>query len=256
MTGVSLKIVIIIGTLLYYISISSFFAKNSKAMLTVSRVTWWVAWVLNLIIVINNFVLNGYIPFVSMFQVLTFIAMLFGPILLYMQYIKHSGWMWPYFTAAAAILMTGLCFMNADAVTEFRPALQSPWFLPHVLVYAIAYTLGFITFLIELTAVFTKNREKKALLQKGVYDAVCITFTFATLGLFIGAIWANEVWGAFWSWDSKENWALVTWLMYVLYLHFRRNKKLAKFADVFVILAFLAIVITMFFSGSSSHSYL
>lgn len=256
MTGTPLKIIIIIGTLLYYTSLATFFAKKNKVLRIVSNVTWWVAWALNLGIVINNFILNGYVPFVSMFQVLTFIAMLFGPILVYMWFVRDSEWMKPFFITAASILMTGLCFMKADAVSEFRPALQSPWFLPHVLVYTIAYTLGFITFLIELRVLFTKDSEKKAFLQKGVYDAVCITFPFTTLGIFVGAIWANEVWGAFWSWDSKENWALVTWLMYVLYLHFRRSKKLAKYADLFVILGFLAIVMTMFFSGSSSHSYL
>jgi len=256
MSGLPLKILIIIGAALYYASLSLYFFRKHRTANITSNVVYIAAWTINFAVVVNNFILNGYVPFVSMFQVLTFIAMLFGPVFIYMSRVRGHRWMKPYFLAASAILMTGLCFMNADAVTEFRPALRSPWFLPHVLVYTTAYTLGFISFLIVLIRFVTNDPEKKKELNAGVYDAVCMTFALSTLGMFIGAIWANEVWGAFWSWDSKENWALITWLSYMLYLHFRRSKKLAKYANILIVLGFLCIIITLFFSGSSSHAYL
>ncbi|MBR5296088.1 MAG: cytochrome c biogenesis protein CcsA, partial [Clostridia bacterium] len=63
-------------------------------------------------------------------------------------------------------------------------------------------------------------------MEKGVYNLVLTAFPFMTMAMFWGAIWANEVWGNFWSFDAKENWALMTWLMYTVYLHFRRQASL------------------------------
>lgn len=256
MTGTPLKIILICATLLYYTALVLSLIRKKEKIALLSRILYGIALAMNFGVVVNNFILNGYIPFVSMFQVLSFIAMLFGPIMIFMIYVRKDAWMRPFFITASAILATGLCFMNADAATELRPALRSPFFYPHVLCYTVSYTLAVIAFLIALTRFFTKDQEKKAQMNKGIYDTVCFVFLFATLGMFVGAIWANEVWGAFWSFDNKENWALVTWLMYAVYLHFRKNKALAKFSDVPVILGFVCVVITMFFSGSGVHSYL
>ena len=159
---------------------------------------------------------------------------------------------------APAVIMIGLCFMDATTVWEFAPSLQSPWFIPHVLVYMISYTMGFIAFLICVISLFTKDAEKRNRLENGVYDCVCIVFPFMTCGMFFGAIWANEVWGHFWSWDNKESWSLVTWLTYMLYLHFRRHKSLKKAAPYLAILGFAGIIITFFFvnmMGGGNHSY-
>lgn len=256
MSTTLLKIIIIVGTLLYYTALATHFIKKKPVMRKVSNITLGAAWLLNLTVVINNWAVNGYVPFVTIFQVLTFIAMLFGPILAYMWFVRDAEWMKPFFIVAAAILMTGLCFMPAKAESTFRPALQSIWFLPHVLLYTIAYTLSFVAFLVALKALFTKDPEKKRVLDNGIYGTVCIAFPFMTLALCIGAVWANEIWGAFWSWDNKENWALVSWLTYMLYLHFRKSKKLAKYANLLVILGFAFVVVTMFFSGGGQHSYL
>jgi len=253
---VLLKIIIVAGTLLYYASLALHFVKKRKAARKVSNIMLCAAWLLNLAVVINNWAVNGYVPFVTIFQVLTFIAMLFGPILAYMWFVRDAEWMKPFFITAAAILMTGLCFMPAKAESTFRPALQSIWFLPHVLLYTIAYTLAFVAFLVAVRSMLTKDPEKKRILDNGIYGTACIAFPFMTLALCIGAIWANEIWGAFWSWDNKENWALVSWLTYMLYLHFRRNKKLSKFSNLLIIIGFVFVVVTLFFSGGGQHSYL
>ena len=256
MSGTPLKIIIIIAAVLYYVSFAAYLAeKRHKAFAVVSKTAWSAAWIINLGIVINNYFVNGYVPFVSMFQVLTFLAMCFGPILIYMVFARKAGWMRPYFISASAIVMTGLCFMNADAHWEYPPALQSPWFVPHVLVYMIAYCMGLVCFLIAVTALVTKDKERKKELDAGVYDCVCVVFPFMTFGLFFGAIWANEIWGAFWSWDNKECWSLVTWLTYMLYLHFRRHRSLAKYADLLAVIGFIGIIVTFFFARGGNHSY-
>nr|YP_010970030.1 cytochrome c heme attachment protein [Taenitis blechnoides]WNR49243.1 cytochrome c heme attachment protein [Taenitis blechnoides] len=62
-------------------------------------------------------------------------------------------------------------------------------------------------------------------LDKWTYKAISLGFSFLTVGILSGAVWANETWGSYWSWDPKETWALVTWLVYAIYLHTRIHRK-------------------------------
>ena len=164
----------------------------------------------------------------------------------------------PYFAVSQAVCMTGVFFMSGSGVWHFPPALQSVWFVPHILAYMISYSLVSVAFVITVISLFIKE-EKREKYDLGTYSLVNWAFPFMTMGMLFGAIWADAVWGDFWSFDAKENWSLVTWLMITLYLHFRREKELKKYAKVFVVLGFICLVVTMvfvnFMGGSSSHTY-
>lgn len=231
--------------------------RSTEKFKKIGTVLWVTAIISNAILVANNWVLNGYVPFVSMYQVLTFLSLTFSVMYLYIKYMHDGEWMDKYFCLLPAICLTGVCFMGIGTKWHFPPALQSPWFVPHVLVYMIAYTLAAVAFIITLISFFNKKDRQR--LENGVYNLVLISFPFMTSGMFFGAIWANEVWGNFWSFDAKENWALVSWLMFAVYLHFRRHNSLKKFAKYFVILGFISIFVTMFLvnlmGGTSQHSY-
>ena len=101
------------------------------------------------------------------------------------------------------------------------PALQSPWFIPHVTVYMFSYSLLGCAFLVALVRIFRKSDELFSAADTLVY----IGTAFLTFGMLSGAIWAKEAWGHFWSWDPKETWALVTWLVYLIYIHLRLYRK-------------------------------
>lgn len=243
-----------VAALFYFVAACLYFGKKEK----VSIVLWGIAVGANALIVINNWLVNGYVPFVSMYQVLTFLALVFAPIYLYMRYLQGGKWMFGYFSIASAVCMTGVCFMSGGGEWHFPPALQSIWFVPHILAYMIAYSLVTVAFIVTMVSFFTK-KENIARLERGTYHLMRIGFPFMTMGMFFGAIWANAIWGGFWSFDAKENWSLVTWLMVTIYLHFRRDAKLKKYSKVFVILGFAGVVITMLFvnmmGGSSQHTY-
>ena len=228
--------------------------KKSK---TIGAVAWIVAVAGNAVMVGNNWVINGYVPFVSMYQVLTFLSLTFSLMYLYGKYLHDGGWMDKYFCLVPAICMIGVCFMGIGSEWHYPPALQSVWFVPHVLVYMIGYTVSAVAFILTIVSFFDKKNRQR--LDAGVYNLVCIAFPFMTAGMFFGAVWANEVWGNFWSFDAKENWSLVTWLMFAIYLHFRRHNSFQKASKWFVILGFIGIIITMFFvnmmGGSSQHAY-
>jgi len=100
---------------------------------------------------------------------------------------------------------------------SLMPALQSPWFIPHVTVYMFSYSLLGCAFLIAVFGLFKNGKDMLQAADTLVY----IGTSFLTFGMLSGAIWAKEAWGHYWSWDPKETWALVTWLCYILYIHLR-----------------------------------
>ncbi len=106
------------------------------------------------------------------------------------------------------------------------PALQSPWFVPHVVVYMVSYSALGMSSILAIWAVL-KARAKKQPLQAVDTDVphrmVLVGFPLLTCGLLFGALWAKEAWGHYWTWDPKETWAFLTWVAYLVYLHLRHK---------------------------------
>ncbi len=97
------------------------------------------------------------------------------------------------------------------------PALQSPWFIPHVTVYMFSYSLLGCAFLLGLAGLAGTKHKVLSAADTLVY----IGTAFLTFGMLSGSLWAKEAWGHYWSWDPKETWALITWLSYLIYIHLR-----------------------------------
>ena len=261
MTTAVLKTIIIISTALYAGSLILWNLKKQKAALW----GWSAAWICSLGVVVNNFIVNHYVPFVSMYQILTFSAVLFGLVYLYTRFCRNGAWTAPYFIGCSLFVSIGLCFMDAQAVWHFAPALNSPWFTPHILMYLISYVMGAVAFLMMMVKVCRTKESRLEIAPKiagGIYDCVCVLFPCMTMGMFFGALWANEVWGGFWSWDIKEIWAMVTWLIWMCWLHFRRSAKLKKYGDILIAVGFIAVIVTFVFvrfmntADSSMHAYM
>ena len=113
------------------------------------------------------------------------------------------------------------------------PALQSPWFAPHVIVYMFAYALLAAATLMALYALFAKKKET---FLPQIDQLVALGIAFLTFGMLFGALWAKEAWGHYWTWDPKETWAAATWFAYLVYLHFRRWKPLNTRSAIAVLL--------------------
>lgn len=119
------------------------------------------------------------------------------------------------------------------------PALQSPWFIPHVTVYMFSYSLLGCSFLIALYSLIKGSDEK---MMKAADTLVYIGTAFLTFGMLSGSIWAKQAWGHYWAWDPKETWALITWLGYILYIHLRILKKgQANILCILLIFAFVCL---------------
>ena len=97
------------------------------------------------------------------------------------------------------------------------PALQSPWFIPHVMVYMFSYSFLGAAFLMAVAGLWGSKGNVLEVTDTLVY----IGAAFLSFGMLSGALWAKEAWGQYWNWDPKETWALITWLCYLAYIHLR-----------------------------------
>ncbi len=128
------------------------------------------------------------------------------------------------------------------------PALQSPWFVPHVVVYILGYAmLGVST----LVAVYGLYRDYFGTFENRIIlladNLVYLGFSFLTLGLLFGALWAKQAWGHYWTWDPKETWAFLTWLGYLLYIHLRWQHPKKVTVSLWVLsLAFVLLIVAWF----------
>lgn len=166
--------------------------------------------------------------------------------------VLHYRWKLPLilaYTILMALLFLFLNYLNPDTFDKtLMPALQSPWFIPHVIVYIIGYAFLGFSFLIGIWGLYLYYHGKDvARVMLMADNIIYIGFAFLTFGLLFGALWAKDEWGHYWTWDPKETWAFITWLAYLLYIHIRLRKKQShKTALWIVVFAFVTILICWF----------
>lgn len=249
-----IKIIIAIVAVFYFLSVYFVITKNKFKAVTIAASV-----IGNVSIVSYNWIINGYVPFVSMFQVLTFLGVCFPLTYLFIRYALKNDISIAWFLICSGVCMVGCLFMNSSLIWHQPPALQSIWFLPHVLCYMLSYSLCSVAFVLTIVMMCKKDKKEKEHIEKFIYNIVLTSFPFMTMGLMLGAVWANEIWGGYWAWDPKENWALVTWCLYALYFHCRKHKDLKKYITVILFIAFLCLLMTFIginlFNLGTVHSY-
>jgi len=140
------------------------------------------------------------------------------------------------------------------------PALQSYWLVLHVTLSFIGESFFIVSFVASILYLSTRDAEKQKKLDRLSYTTVGIGYPIFTAGAMIfGAVWAQTAWGSYWSWDPKETWALITWLVYTAFLHTRLVKKLrGRVSAILAIVGFAFTVFTFFgvnYLLSGLHSY-
>ncbi|MCX7788890.1 MAG: cytochrome c biogenesis protein CcsA [Spirochaetes bacterium] len=140
------------------------------------------------------------------------------------------------------------------------PALRSYWLVLHVAFSFIGEAFFVVSFVSALSLVLSKEAKRKEILDRITYTSIAVGYPIFTAGaLIFGAVWAEKAWGRYWNWDPKETWALITWLVYTVYLHLRllRGKK-DSITTWIAILGFLCTLFTFFgvnYLLSGLHSY-
>ena len=155
-------------------------------------------------------------------------------------FLVYSRWHYKWILTFSTILATVFVCVNILKPeihsTTLMPALQSPWFAPHVIVYMFAYAmLGAAAVMAACLLFFKKTAvtdEEMDISDNLVY----VGSAFMTVGMLFGALWAKEAWGHYWSWDPKETWAAITWLAYLVYVHYRRMPSHSRNLSLWVLL--------------------
>lgn len=189
---------------------------------------------------------------------------LFLPFIGFLTYWRWKyTWFLAYSVAMAGMFLT-INYFNPETYSKtLMPALQSPWFIPHVLVYLFSYAVLAASSLVAIRGLWeirTKAFDSNTL--KLADNLVYIGFAFLTLGLLFGALWAKEAWGHYWTWDPKEVWAFLTWMGYLVYIHYRYfHPKKEKHALWILTAAFVILILCWFgvnympVANTSVHTY-
>ena len=206
--------------------------------------------------------LSGHIPLSNGYETMLFMAwvLLVLTIVLFRKF-RFFLWIGP--LAAFCCLLVAMMTGSGSQITPLMPVLQSPLLSVHVMTVMCAYALFALQMMLGIYALYCSlftihySLERvTALSQLLLYPAIFLL----TIGIFLGAVWANVSWGNYWSWDPKESWALITLMIYAIPLHKASigafNKP--RFYHIYMISAFLTVLITYFgvnFVLGGMHSY-
>ncbi len=288
----------VLGLLVFYfllinlpISLVAVFKKQSSVAIKILTI------LVNLLIslqLLSRWSISGHFPISNLYESLYFLVwgITMGQLLIEREYQS------PIIPSIAIIIelltVSFACFALPEDLklsSNLVPALRSSWLVMHVSVVMLSYAALIIGSLLSVSVLFI-NRNKPLQIRSsslGIggfkisnnyplnnlvepiefshseeldtlsYRSILIGFVLLTLGLISGAVWANEAWGTWWSWDPKETWAFILWLFYAAYLHMRISKGwqgrrpalLASTGFLVVLVCYLGVN----FLGIGLHSY-
>ncbi|AMO98300.1 cytochrome c-type biogenesis protein CcsB [Collimonas arenae] len=211
----------------------------------------------------------GHIPISNLYEVFVLFSLITA--LFYLYYEQHyrtrqlGAFVLLVISAAVGFLLWYMVSRDAAEIQPLVPALQSWWMKIHVPANFIGYgtfalsAMVAVAYLLKSHGYLVDRLPALEVLDDVMYKAIAVGFTFFTIATILGALWAAEAWGGYWSWDPKETWALIVWLNYAAWLHMRLMKGLrgqvaAWWALIgLLVTTFAFLGVNMFLSGL--HSY-
>jgi cytochrome c-type biogenesis protein CcsB len=268
-------VLFLLSTLFYVIGLIK--RSNASAQLA-RRMTWVGVWFGGLGMLVRwyeSYLLGadvGHIPISNLYEVFVLFALITALFHLYYEEKYESqalGAFVMWIIAAAVIFMFWYsASRDAHEIQPLVPALQSWWMKIHVPAnfigygtFALAAMVG-IAYLFKSKGILADRLPSLELLDDVMYKAIAVGFAFFTIATILGALWAADAWGGYWSWDPKETWALIVWLNYAAWLHMRLMKGLrGVFAAWWAVIGLLVttfafIGVNMFLSGLHSYGQL
>ncbi|OHB70845.1 MAG: hypothetical protein A2W23_04930 [Planctomycetes bacterium RBG_16_43_13] len=239
-------------TLILYLLSSLFLAASfiirSKGFTKLAVLILFSAFLANTAVIAERWVVADRAPFKTLYETMIFypwcVCLVFFILLLLYRLVALGIF-------SSAICLIGFvyaCYKPDIEIINMPPALQSGWFVPHVVTYFISYAALFASFSLAILYLILPNWRKEDSnvgFEEFYNRSMNFGFVALTLGLVMGAIWGKVAWGDYWSWDPKENWALITWFAYLAAIHLRyvsgwKGKRLA----LVCIAGFCAVVFT------------
>ncbi len=244
---------------------------KSLLIITLVFVASWLGGTVFLLLKKNrlNQNLAKYLPLIGNTAILIFIVLLWAELerpplrtmaetrLWYSFFVSWVTWMIFIRTKSVPMYVLGFVmsavFLIVDLVhpeyqsKSLMPALQSPWFIPHVVIYMISYAVLFAASMSAIVGLFL-SKKNSLNIDNNInlsMDLVYPGMGLLTIGMLMGAIWAKIAWGNYWTWDPKETWAALTWLFYMLTIHIHFSYPQKKKLLLWIIgLSFIVLIIT------------
>lgn len=233
----------------------------------VSKLAWILTYLSTAVLLaylVGRGIVAGRLPLANQFEFATSFAWGIAMLTIFLHLKMNMDWLGAFSIPAVFLMLSYSALLPRD-ITALMPALKSAWFGLHIASAVISYS-GFavacfcgIRYLMNLKKGMAETDATMKSLDYLAYRMVALGFLFLTIVILSGCIWAEQAWSQFWSWDPKETWALITWIIYAIYLHVRINKKVkGKKMAIFAIAAFVAVIFT--FIGVNTllpglHSY-
>jgi ABC-type transport system involved in cytochrome c biogenesis permease subunit len=174
----------------------------------------------------------------------------------------QARWGHRWLSAWALVVAAVFLVLNLARPENFdkalMPALQSPWFIPHVILFIFSYSVLGAAALVAARGLWGRGRPlADARGSDGPAGGrpspaladhlVQLGFALFTIAMLFGALWAKEAWGHYWTWDPKETWAFLAWVVYLVYLHYRRVRPgELRVAQWTLVVAFLVLLMCWF----------
>ncbi|SFU95861.1 cytochrome c-type biogenesis protein CcsB [Pseudoduganella namucuonensis] len=262
----------VLSTLFYWIGLVA----RSSMGFTVGSKLCWAAVVLGLTGMLvrwyESYLIGadvGHIPISNLYEVFILFALITAMFYLYYEQRYETRQLGAFvllvISAAVAFLLWYTVSRDAADIQPLVPALQSWWMKIHVPANFIGYgtfalaAMVATAYLLKSSGYLVDRLPSLEVLDDVMYKAISAGFAFFTIATILGALWAAEAWGGYWSWDPKETWALIVWLNYAAWLHMRlmsglRGRVAAWWALVgLLVTTFAFLGVNMFLSGL--HSY-
>jgi len=218
----------------------------------------------------------GYPPWISTYEVMSFFAWAIVGAYVILN-VKSDYKSVGVLIAPLAFVLLGFASMQPTNPAPLIPALQSIWIFIHVPIIILAYCAFVIAFVASVLYLFKDKQLSEASIEdvrhgdvplkstspsgtagsSGIlanfsleqlddlaYKSVAVGFPLLTIGIITGAIWAESAWGSYWSWDPIETWALITWFVYLIYLHAKTQSWSASVAAYIAAFGFLSAICT------------
>ncbi len=267
-----MSLLFFLSTMFYWVG----FLARSESNMSIASKLCWAAVVLGftgmLVRWYESYLIGadiGHIPISNLYEVFILFSMITALFYLYYEQRYATRQLGPFvllvISAAVGFLLWYTVARNAAEIQPLVPALQSWWMKIHVPANFIGYGTFALSamvasaYLLKSHGYFVDRLPSLEVLDDVMYKAIAVGFTFFTIATILGALWAAEAWGGYWSWDPKETWALIVWLNYAAWLHMRlmkglRGKVAAWWALVgLLVTTFAFLGVNMFLSGL--HSY-
>ncbi|MHC4062121.1 MAG: cytochrome c biogenesis protein CcsA [Planctomycetota bacterium] len=253
--------------LLIYLAITTYLVAFLTSILRQRRLAecfYKSGFVIAVIVFVYRWYDVRHVPFQNLFEVFLGMGMMVYPLSLFSRRVLRVGSeSWDMLIGAIVLVPPGFVF--DAAARKLPPALQCWLFGPHVAVYLLAYVIMAKATIQAFPGLIGKANSQQSDLvpyEEGTYRLICFGFPLLTLGLIMGSWWGKLAWGDYWGWDPKELWSLVSWLVYVGYLHWRYmfGKRRVRINSFIAVIGFIAILITLLWANLSRlfaglHSY-